>query len=331
MLRELTANVMVPGYRDFARDAEALESSTAALCAAPDAASLDAAQSAWRTARASWQRTEAFALGPVVTERLAGDVDFAPVRIDSIEESLASGDAITPEWVASLGTASKGLPALEYLIFDPSTDGDAAVLMRLTSEPRRCEYAAALASDLSRTADEIVDHWARAEGGYAAELAEASETYPTLERAVSAVFNAMFASAELAKILDLGEALGREMGWVRRPELLRSPYAGATREDVLAVLDGVGAILEGRWGERDGLGLIDAVAEIRADAVPDIRAALDAAITAVTSLPEPLASQLDDPRVMVAYDAVKNLVRVLGTDVAALLGVTVAFTDADGD
>jgi predicted lipoprotein len=331
MLRELAANVILPTYRDLASRTAELRVATDALCAAPSIDGLAAARDAWRGARVPLQESWLVHFGPAMTDRIQTDLDFWPARPESIEATLATTTAITPEWVRELGVSSKGLPAIEYLLFDPARD-DATLLTAYGdggAGARRCALAAALAADAERAAAQLVSSW---EHGYSAVLTdEGSHAYPMLQDAVSALYNAVFSATESIKVRKLGTPQGRESGGVPQPESAESRFADHSVDDMLAAMRAVRAMMTGDRGDRAGLGFLDAVAEIRADAVPDVIARIDTAIAALETLPRPFDEHLTDPIVETVYQAVAAVVRVMSTDVAALLGVTVTFTDNDGD
>lgn len=330
MLRELTENVILPTYRDLADRTAELEAATSAHCAAPSTESLDAARDAWRATREPLQASWLFHFGPARDQSIQGDLDFWPVRPDSIEASLVAAPAtIDPAWVATLGVSSKGFPAIEYLLFaDDVTVTDA----------RRCAYASAITSELTRRTADLRDAWEPERGGYATTLTEESTEYPTLHDAVSAFYNGVFSATESIKVRKIGNPQGRENALVPQPDQVESRFAAASSiedtsvEDMLHAMRAVRSVITGTRGDRDGLGIEDAIAELRPDAVPDVLARIDAAIDALENrMPRPFHEHLADPEVEAVYQALVAVVRVMSTDVAALLAVTVTFTDNDGD
>lgn len=149
VVRQLAADVIVPSYDDVATRTATLKSAVLTLTAAPSAANLTAAQSAWRTARAPWMESQAFGFGPVTDLLLDAQIDQAidPARIDA---ELA---AATPLDVPALGANKKGFRALEYLLFAPDA------LPALQSSARRRDYLGALAIDLAARTEELRDAW----------------------------------------------------------------------------------------------------------------------------------------------------------------------------
>src|SRR5215475_351906 len=143
MLRDLANVVIVPAYEGLTADADALVAALDQLDDRPDAASLAAAQDAWRRTRAAWKQSEAFAIGPAETLRTASKIDWSPIRADRIEGEINGTADLTADYVEDLGANVKGFLAIEYLLFDPD-GGDRAVVDALAAAPRRRQFARAL-------------------------------------------------------------------------------------------------------------------------------------------------------------------------------------------
>jgi hypothetical protein len=339
VLRDLGDVVIVPVYREFHARAQALTSAARAMCQAPAAASLDAAQDAWLAARGPWKQSEAFAFGPVVDLRADTAVDFWPIRVSSIEAELAKTDPVPEGYAAALGDTVKGLPVLEYLLFDPAGD-DAAVLARLADTAgqatRTCAYAVALAVDVEARARALVDAWDPAKGDFAGELARAgvdSQTYPERARAINAVVNAFVLLVQEVEGVKLATPLGLRNAGEPQPELAESWRSDGSRQDMLDNLAGVRSMYMTSYAGRTGVSFHDAVAALDADLDAAIVAQLDATEAAVAAITLPLDQAVIDTPALVnaAFESSKELFRLMAVDMATVLGVTLGFSDNDGD
>ncbi|HEY6881662.1 MAG TPA: imelysin family protein, partial [Polyangiales bacterium] len=89
VLRDLSANVIVPTYEKLANDTAALVTAVSALRSAPSTATLMAAQAQYRIARATQKTTEAFKLGPAEYLAVTGDtIDTWPIHGAKIDALL---------------------------------------------------------------------------------------------------------------------------------------------------------------------------------------------------------------------------------------------------
>lgn len=338
VLRDLGDVVIVPVYREFRARAQELTGAARALCQAPAAASLDALQDAWLAARGPWKRSEAFAFGPVVDLRTDTAIDFWPIRVSSIEAELVKSEPVPEGYASALGDTVKGLPVLEYILFDPE-GGDAAVLARLADAngpTRTCAYAVALTVDIEARALALVDAWDPAKGDFAGELARAgmgSETYPERARAINAVVNAFVQLVQEVEGIKLATPLGLRDGGEAQPQSAESWRSDSSRQDILDNLAGIRSMYMTSYGERTGVSFHDAVTALDADLAAAIVAQLDATEAAVTAIALPLdQAVIDTPEVVnAAFESTKELFRLMAVDMVTVLGVTLGFSDNDGD
>lgn len=337
VLVDLAANVIVPAYTDAAAQAKALADSVIALRDFPSGEGLAAARGAWRKARTSWKVTDAFLFGPADDLALTGGVIDTPSDIAKLD-ALANGSTpLDAGAVAKLGANMRGFGGVEVLLFDPGRD-DAAMLAAFESgDRRRGALAALIAADLHAKIESVRAAWAGPPADYAAHLARAgrgSSVYTSERQGVDAVVNALIAAAEVLIAVRLAKPLGLDTAsQAPVPELVESPRSDASIDDLLAVLDGIEMVYLGRRGDAAGLPLADAVAERSPRTDERMRAQLPAAKDAVRRIPGPLRSAVVSQRdvAVAAHSAVRELKRILSSEVAAALGTSVGFNVTDGD
>ncbi len=73
------ADIALAGYEDALTTAKALDAATDALIAAPSEATLAAARDAWKSARPSYQQTEAFRFGNAIVDAWEGKLNAWPL------------------------------------------------------------------------------------------------------------------------------------------------------------------------------------------------------------------------------------------------------------
>jgi predicted lipoprotein len=330
-------DVILPTLLETVVKAAALRTAAEALEGTPDQGSLDAAQQAWRDARAPWRRSDAFRFGPVVDLGLLGSIDWSPTKPPTIEEIVAGTDALDPAAVESLGSSAKGFMALEYLLFDNS--GDEPILAALgdeTTGARRRLFVRLLADNLHQKLLQVSDGWARDKGNYADALArpgESSPVYPTTKKAVDEIVNQLVFQAEVVANAKIGKPFGKQSGGELLPDAEESWRSDNSLADLEATWRGLENVYEGRTEGTGGLGIADMVAFQTKDVDGATRDAFAAAFAAADAIPPPLrlAFSADPAAVEAAWTRGKELKRVLATDVVGVLGVTLSFNDNDGD
>jgi predicted lipoprotein len=339
-VRALTEQVVRPAQDDVAARAAELSAAIRALAAAPSPETLAAAQAAWRAARVPWKECDAFAFGPAMDDRLTAAIDQVPVDPDKIEEELAGTAALTADHVETIGANRKGFHAIEYLAF--RAGDDAAVLAQLTTDalaPRRRELLVALAENLERKVGELRRAWEPEGGGYAELVAApgaANAAYPTIKAVIDTFVNESVFLAELVADARIGKPLGLATGGTPQPALEESGPSDNSLADMAASLRGIRAVYT---GARDGTGGaggggIGALVAAQSPATDrEVRDLIERALAAIEAVPRPFRVAVVDHRaeVSAAYDAVKELKRILGTEVLAVLGATLKFNDNDGD
>ena len=328
VLQSLTAMVIRPGYAAAANAAAALHQSAESLCAAPSPAALAAAQDDWRAARQAWLRTESYRFGPAMERRSASLVDWHPVALDEIEALLAGGERMTGERVREyLPATQRGLGAAEYLLFGP---GRAALADGGNGGPARCAYLTALTAVARTETAGILADW-RGDGdnpGYAGFYdGTAASSLLDREAEAIAVRSLVFQVRAIAN-MRLAPALG--LDGPADVSAIPSGAAANSRADLLSQLDGIAALYGGADG---GLGLSDRVRALSEDTDARMRAAIEASSAAVENLDGSLIDRLATApaEVQAVYDRLKEMQRILNTEIVSLLGVSVGFADTDGD
>lgn len=335
MLAHLARQVMLPTYVRFERAAATLHEAAQALCAERTLSHLEATQQAWRQAAILWKRTEAFQLGP--THTFVAAIDYWPARPHLLQRALQASASMTLARVESLGARAKGLPALEYLLFDPQSDA-AAVLERFREGPpaaSRCAYLVALTAHLAQQAQFVVQLW-RPEGldfvGEVARAGRGSATYRSVHQAISALVNHLLQAVETLQNKKIAKPLrgnGRTP-WPQAAEAWRSGYSVA---HMVGSLAGAFHLYSGAGNTPDRIGFDDYLTALGSPLGRNITQHFESALEAVRAIPSPLhVAVVDQPeKVNVAYEAVHALLILLKVDMTNLLGVTVDFSDNDGD
>ena len=161
---------------------------------------------------------------------------------------LAGTEPIEPNL---LGAAAKGMPAFEYLIYDPARDPVA----ESSDDPRFCEYLGAVGVNLADDATGIRAAWDPAEGDFLGELVEAgrgSKTYDSIEMALGAVVNRLVYDLEAVRGEKLGVPLGMRTGGDVQPDSAESRFSGRSLEDVRDSLRGIEEVVFGAAVEEAG-------------------------------------------------------------------------------
>lgn len=321
----------LPAHRDFADAAAALADRARSACAddAPTEAEITAARAAWSAARSRWKALDVFAIGPydAYPARLGPHIDFRPLRVASIEARLA--DPPTAADIGEISAAERGLPAIEYLLWGADAPWPGA----------RCQYLVAATADTARLAEALHAAWTDDFAPHV--LAPDGEPFADTEAAFGALLNRMGDLILVVRDDRLGRPLGDKAGGVPQPQLVESPFADRSLEDIRDALDTVGRMYAGT-PERPGLAAmpqlvsrrgVDEAATGAVDVDARFRRAHAEALTALAAIDRPLAAAVvESPAtVRAAVAALGRLQTVIQAELTGVLAVQLAFGSGDGD
>jgi predicted lipoprotein len=326
-LEALADDHLLPAYGDLASAATGLQAAVEDLCAAPSAAALTTAQDALAGARGAWKRTEATRIGPDMARRSAEKIDW-PIDAERIDELLDSSTPapLTADVIGTqMSSALRGFGALEHVLFAP----DAVVGLQAA---RTCEYVIAVATVAATEATAVANAWSEPTGDEPAfrDVFVGAGDAATADMVLDDLVNESLHLTE--RMTDLELRVVRGAGPDAPPpdpidtDLLLSIHEGRAGLGIADDLDRLAGL---RTVYVDGLG------PLLGD---DLRATVTAEIDAATAAFHALgATTLRDAatqqtlQVRAAFDAIKDLQTTIATEVVAQLGVTVGFSDADGD
>jgi hypothetical protein len=327
----IASGVAVPRFEAVRDETSELARAGEALCATPSAEGVEVARDAWREARSAWMRSAAVWFGPVMDRRSRSLLDWPEVEPQRIEAAIAERDAVTSEEVREFfASTQRGLGAAEYLLFGGELEGPGATASAL-AEPVRCQYLVAVLVVIEEEAAGILEAWTTGAEGRAAYLDRLTgEAAVSLEvgAALDEIGERQALLLRMLAEMQLGAAVGATQP---DPDPSVLP-GGAAEHETVDLLEQVRGIRDVYLGtDEDGLTVL--VADRSAEADLRVREALAEAVGALEGVPEPMrvAAGARSREALAAYEAVKALQVAWSTDVVSLLGITVGFSDADGD
>jgi len=331
---KIAEDTIVPSYQRLVDATDTLAIDVSELCSAPNQTSLETARSSWSAAQSAWMLTSAVRIGPQRSPQSAAvEYPIDASKIDIIADDV-EGAAITAAAVVELGSDVRGLDAIEYLLFTPPGVDEMGA--------RRCEYAASAARVTADGAAALLAAWVDGTDGEASFLEQISNTggnsnWQDPTEAIEDLLNASLST--LREVIDaqLGVAIGLTDG-KPNPQAVDSGPARQALLDISDELRSVAAVYgDANTKPPTGISaLLAGASTTTSDAA--IRRALDTAIRSVEMVPPPLVdiqptdTQSDAMALLTdAYEQSLAVRSALSTEVASLLGLTVRFSDSDGD
>lgn len=164
---------IVPRFQSVAAVAHAQQAAWMAFCTDRKGGNIDALKRAFSGVADAWSDVEFMRIGPAAialrVERFNWWLDRTDATGKALNQLLAATDPqmLTPQKLAAGSVAGQGLPVLERLLYP----GDATALLTGNEGAQRCAAGAAVATEQSVIADEIVTGWTAPDGALAALMA----------------------------------------------------------------------------------------------------------------------------------------------------------------
>ncbi|MEM9565551.1 MAG: imelysin family protein [Actinomycetota bacterium] len=327
VLADLADETIVPTYVELAERADELAVAVDGVCGAPSEASVEIAVDALVGARDVWSRSEAVWVGPAMERRSWARIDW-PIAPDEIEELIVDPSAeLTLDYLGTrIGADQRGLGAIEYLVAgEPSEAADAL------ADPDRCAYLTGITEVVAEEATLLAGDWTTGE----VDGEPTREAFVADEGGVDSLVNDSLFLLEAMSDLELGRGLGLVSSGEPDPEAIVEGAGGYGADDLAAHLIGLRAVLVGAAaGADDADNSAGGLAPLLTDElVSRLTTELDAADAAVAAVDGPLRQAATERpgQVTAARDAIKAVQITVATEVVAQLGVTIGFSDADGD
>lgn len=323
VIAHLAEDVTLGHYQEFASRTATLTRASEDLCASPSPTALTAARDAWWAAREPWKQAELVQFGPVIEypERLGPKLDDWPVNAEAVEDLVDSDTALDQASFDAMGSATRGLPVVEYLLWDEDA-------LTALSDSRRCAVLAGAAADVEASAGRLVTAW---QDDWLPQLttpaAVEDGAYETVQEVLDEWVNRMAFTAENIRSRKLGKPNGDAAGGEPQPDVLESRPSGRSIQDARDALAG----LKDVWEGVDGPGVRDLVED--ADLALRIDELIDSSDARLGQIPEPLEDTiaLEPELVARAQEPLQALQVAIQVDLAQALGVTITFNDNDGD
>lgn len=295
-LRDALTLEFVPAAKAFVASSKALQTQLASGCTP-----VAAARERWVAALLDWERLSAVAIGPLIERRSGRTVDFWPTRPNLIKAAIEKAPADIKA-LDRVGAPAKGLPALEWILWQPQ-QSEAA-----------CSYAALIAEECAAEAAAILQ-------GFEAMLAR-TWSNADAQLVINDWVGQLVGGLEQLRWKKIGKPAhgGRKDDWPRAT-------SGQTRATLQATWEGLENFILGPvTGETQG----SLMGQLRGQGFQDVADKL-AALMVTTATAVQQADPAKPKTIEAATKALARTKSVVEDEAAASMKIMVGFSDADGD
>lgn len=330
MLADIADQCITPAFSNFKEECFALSQTFSNFQQSPDIEHLEFLQTQWQATALAWETCIGFNFGEISDTYVYNKIESRPPNTSFIEYYISDTTELDHEFIETTGSSSKGLPAIEYLIYHSNGD-NSIVLDSLSNHPRRMMYLSALVENLQHKSMDLCTTW--------------EDYYPTfisyegnnIGGSVSDIVNRMSNVLETVYMKLLGSPLGKDnFVNIGHPENVEAPISHMSLEFIKADL----AAIEKTFFN-DGQNLLGFDDYLNAHSAKYNGLLLSLIVkkqfqnvkTALDAIPGTLDNAVVDHYELVesAYDELKELLVLMKVDVASELSITITFNDNDGD
>ncbi len=304
-LTSVSGNVILPTYADLATKSAIMLAAVQAFQNAQTDPNLQAACAAWRSARADYEQTYGFLIGPALYG-IDANVNMWPTDVTGVNALAVSDTMFSQPFVAGLVPPLKGFHVIEYLLFGPNGNKTASAFT-----PQQVAYLVASSSDLSTQVNSLNAAWMPSGGNFVVNMLQAGSSnsvYPTGRDAVLDLVN--------TGVAQCGNVVNFMQTSAQPPNLAYDPsqYSQNGTADFANIITGVANVyLGGSQGGGAGIStLVAAKDPVLDDSVRSNITQTIAAIGGITPTFE--AAIMGNPQqVQNAMNAASNLSALLGS------------------
>lgn len=332
-LQPIARQVIVPRHQEFQRETVAFSQQADQYLQQPDSQQLLVLREAFLDLYVKYSACEPFIFGEIKSLFVHNRMAKWPCDTDQIEQSIASPDSIHAGYIATLGSTSRGLASLEYLLYAKAADSTHLSFTRGVGSMRRRGFLAAIAADLEQKATQLADFWGNS-GTYAERWVNSTETGTQAPMALFA--NSLIAMTQNIAQKKIGGPLGKFDMNPPRTDELQAHYSRHSLalikknvETLKVAFDGVDQAsginaaldaLEAKYGEQK---LSEAISE------RFLQVQSELGKLAGTSLY--LVIENEPQRLEALYAACRELLVMMKADLVSALSITLTVSDNDGD
>lgn len=336
LLTHAADNTIIPAYTAFQTLFSEMKTAADAFTAAPDAAKLATLRAKWRAAYLAWQGVELFNFGPADNVLLRNYFNIYPTDVTLLRNHISSGsynlDVLTNNKV-------QGFPALDYLL-NGAGGTDAEILANYTTGTDAAKwkkYLTDVLGSMNGKLNKVVADW---KGTYRQTFINNDGT--GAGSSLSLMVNEYIMNFE--RFLRSGKFAipAGVMSGTAAPEKVEAFYSKelgmelakaalkASRDLYLGKAFNANTTGPGLQSYLQALGKNNAAVATLASNIENQFGVLE---TKMNALGNSIYSAITTNRtaVLALYDEFQKQVRNLKVDMASAMGITISYTDTDGD
>lgn len=318
---ESVVNIMVkPATVKLETETSTLKDLVNIFIASPTTANLKSLQEQWLVVAKQYAVNYTFNIGDVKYKLYPLRINNWPTINESIETFLVDKE-VNNETVAQLGSASKGIPALEYLFFG----ADESKVIQDFSNSKRKEFLKLIVNELNNNAKQQNADWQ----AYAPKII--NNTSSGIDGSFNLLFNGLNNVIHYAWETKIGKPAGLENSSAVNTGKIEARFS---KESLTLIKENINTVYSVFFSD-DIISVSDKIEFITKNDKLNIaiKNQFDKVDKAIKAIDTPLFSAIDNDKnkVKTLYEELKRLEILFTTDVKSALSLIITGTDGDGD
>ncbi|MCM8527539.1 MAG: imelysin family protein [Lentisphaeraceae bacterium] len=324
MLENIGSKVIVPCFSELSQQSSKLLESLKNLQGEFSEDNLEKSRAQWKQYSIAWAECELFNFGAFKDTYLSTKIAAYPFKVSNMKRNIdeaGAGAEINGEFISSKGSNSKGMWAVEYLLFDKEG------IDLIKNSPQYIKYLVALGEDLKTQSEKALEQWSV--GNYSFLVSYVSKDDTEVWSSVSVTVNEMIVVTEKAYMIKLFKPTKKEENGKYSISSFEAWRSRTSLERLQANILCMKKIYEnGLYSYLDFLNINPG-----APLSEKIKKQFELIEKEVSNFSESLEeTAANDPEKMnPLIESVKTLMILIKVDTTNQLGITVTLNDNDGD
>lgn len=322
MLIQYSDSLIIPAYTQFQNQTRLLKTDIEALAQNPTSGTLTQAKQNFQQTYILWQSCEGFEIGPADDKQAHFNLNYFPTDTATIKTNI--NNSVTN--VSSSLTNTKGLPAIEYLLYHPQ------ILTLLTGSQADAHknYLRALINEVVSISEYVVSNWSNYRNSFI------NATGTDVGSGLSLMVNALAYQLDLTKRHRVGVPAGYNGNTPTNIIQLSKAEAPYSNQSIILLKTNLEQ-LKTTFKGGNGLGLDNYLDHINAKVDGQnlstiILAQMDVCLSITQQMTDLKATLQNNPALVDnLFLELKKLLIYLKVDVPSYAGVAINYADGDSD
>ena len=341
LLKNLSDFYITPSLNAYNDKINILNNDIISFSSNPSISGLSIIRNSWEEALLNWQDVAFLDFGPSEYILLRSQTNTFPIDTTELQNSITSG---TWNFQNSTFNDSKGLQALDYLLFKPGYT-DAGLIIYYQSDSNAINYLKSISEDLLININYVTEQWDLQKEDFINdfELTNTGFSSNSQGSSISNIINALCLHYEFyVRRGKVGLPLGVFNGFSQQelPHLVECYYSGKSFQNAIRSINSIRKFINGSsyTANDNGLGLDDYMNFVSAELNSEqLSTVIDNQIVTILDELDNYNNTLSEEimtnktALSVSYGELQRLVPYIKVDMTSALGVLITYQDNDGD